>query len=113
MPYDDPNPVDPMVLNGVAIDTDGDTDSIAVHRDMAACFIEEFFRMGFAPERILKMFQNRGYAGPARAYRLLGESEIRGMIERQVRMRGGRVAGDEQAARRRPDGNITLTILDP
>ena len=46
MPYEDPDPEDPMQLVGVEIECpDG-----SATRDMAACFVEEFLRMGFSDE---------------------------------------------------------------
>ena len=67
MPYDDPDATDPMTLHGVVVETESD----AAMRDMAECFVEEYIRSGFEADRILKMFQTQGYAGPFLAYQTL------------------------------------------
>ena len=107
MPYDDPDATDPMTLHGVSIETD----NADAARDMAICFIEEFLRMGFAPERLRAMFRSPPYAGPYMAFQALGESEIDKLIDEQVRFRGPRVSADASAPH--SDGDISLPVLDP
>ena len=86
MPYHDPDPTDPMTLGAVAFEADPETERETL-RTMAACFAEEFARMEFRFERILFLFQSPVYRGPHRAYRALGEDEVRRIIEAAVRAR--------------------------
>ena len=106
MPYDDPDATDPMTLHGIAVETNSD----AAMRDMADCFVEEYLRMGFDTDRILKMFQTEGYAGPFLAYQTLGEDAIRRIIDELVPLWGGRGGRTEQSAS--AIGQISLPILE-
>ena len=90
MPYDDPDGTDPMTLHGVVLDTAAPP--LEAMREMAECFVEEYARMGFEPQRILRMFQTRGYAGPYMAYEELGETAIRTLIDETVERWGPRRA---------------------
>jgi len=84
MPYDDPDPTDPMTLHGVGVETDDDSAMV----EMTACFIEEYARLGFDAHRILHMFRTQGYAGPALAMRTLGPERIRALIAQEMARRG-------------------------
>jgi hypothetical protein len=75
MPYEDADPQDPMLLVGVEL-----PGSAAQQREMAAVFAEEFARMGFDSERILRLFMSPAYAAAHRAYNDLGEREIRALV---------------------------------
>ena len=86
MPYDDPDPTDPMTLHGVGVETDSDDAMV----EMATCFIEEYARLGFDAERIERMFHTQGYAGPAMALGQLGEDRIRTLIAEEIALRGPR-----------------------
>ncbi len=109
MPYDDPDPTDPMTLHGVGVETD-DPDAM---RNMAACFVEEYLRMGFDAERVLHLFRIKGYAGPRMAYEALGESAIQAIIDEQVRLRGPHAEKHRSAEfEHRPNGDIGLMVLD-
>jgi hypothetical protein len=79
MPYRDPDPSDPNVLVGVSLP--GNREGL---REMAATFAEEFARLGFDEERLLKLFCRPDYAAAHRAYRVLGEHEIRRIIREAV-----------------------------
>lgn len=118
MPYNDPDNTDPMLLNRVTIETDDDRMA-----DMAACFIEEYLRMGFDGDRVLDIFRTRGYAGPHMAFEALGERRIRAMIGDQIRLRGGRppidqhkplrpAGRDADDIERNERGDIALPVLD-
>ncbi len=76
MPYNDPDPTDPNVLVGVVLP--GDTE--ATH-DMAYVFAEEFARMGYDREGLMRLFKNPHYAGAHGAYQTLGDEAIRSIIE--------------------------------
>lgn len=88
MPYHDPDPTDPMMLQGVVIDTEDDHALL----EMTECFIEEYLRLGFEPDRILRIFKTRGYAGPFLAYQTLGAQAIQTMIADVAARRAPRAA---------------------
>lgn len=106
MPYNDPDITDPMTFHATEVETD-DPNSI---RDMAECFIEEYVRLGLSRERILDLFRDGRFAGPALAIRRLGEPAVAAMIREQFELRGAR------ASRRRveqtPSGNIELPVIE-
>jgi hypothetical protein len=77
MPYDDPDPEDPMQLVGVGLPT-GDLDSVV---DMAECFVEEFLRLGHPQDQVLEMFRNPFYRAAHGAYEALGEERIASIVE--------------------------------
>lgn len=106
MPHGDPDETDPMSLQGVMFETE----DANVHRQMAECFIEEYFRSGFTFEQIFALFQSDLYAGPRLAYHILGEETIRSIIEEYTRRRFPKPAGTEP--RRRPSGDLALPILE-
>ena len=106
MPYDDPDVSDPMTLHGVVVETESD----AAMRDMAECFVEEYIRIGFDEDRILKMFQTQGYAGPFLAFQTLGEDAIRRIISELVPLWGGRK--DKPAQSLSVNGQISLPVLE-
>lgn len=83
MPYADPDPTDPMTLHGVAFETPDDSACI----DMVLCFIEEYARLGFDADRILRIFRNPGYVGPYGAFCELGENAIKEMIAQEFQCR--------------------------
>lgn len=106
MPYDDPDATDPMTLIGVECPA---ADDGAV-REMAECFVEEYVRMGFDEERLLRMFTTRGFAGPALALQTLGEDAIKAMIAEQLQ--GRSAAPSRIVVEQRAGGAIGLPVLD-
>jgi hypothetical protein len=76
MPYNDPDPTDPSMLIGVGLSVDADATT-----DMAYVFAEEFARMGYDAEGLMRLFRNPFYAGAHDAYRRLGEAETRRIVE--------------------------------
>jgi hypothetical protein len=106
MPYDDPDPTDPMTLHGVAVETDDDTAML----EMAECFVDEYARLGFDANRILHMFNVRGYAGPFMATTVLGKERIRELVNAVLARWGGR--RDAQVVRRATKQEVTLTVLN-
>lgn len=76
MPYHEPDPTDPLSLNGVQ--TPGEESS---PREMAEVFIDEFFRQGFGREQILNLFRNPFYRSPHALFRLLGEEQIVAILQ--------------------------------
>ena len=106
MPYEDPDPTDPMTLHGVGIETGSDEAMV----EMAICFIEEYTRLGFDPDRILRMFHTEAYAGPRLALQTLSEERIRELINDEVAIRGHRHTTNECLAR--TSTGIALPVLD-
>jgi len=106
MPYDDPDITDPMTLHGIEIETDS-ADSI---REMAACFVEEYVRLGISAERIYEMFTDGSFAGPALAHRTLGGETIAGLIAEQFAIRGPNAM--HVAVERAASGSLHLPILE-
>ena len=83
MPYRDPEPDDPHELVGVAIP--GDLESM---REMAATFAEEFAALGYDEEHLLNLFSQPFYAAAHRAYKVLGEVEIRRIVRESLAVWG-------------------------
>jgi hypothetical protein len=79
MPYDDPDPQDPMFLVGVSLPGGPDT-----ARDMVYAFAEELARLGYGATQILEIFRSPYYAGAHRAWRLLGEAEMKVIVAETV-----------------------------
>lgn len=100
MPYQDPDPTDPMTLHAMGLETDDPE----VHRDMALSFIEEFMRMGYGRERLLSMFQIPQYIGPHLAYQTLGEAAVAELIDEVAERWGGR--RDCSVVRRDENGEV-------
>ena len=72
------DPEDPLELVGVQMKEGPDEQALA---EMAVCFIEEYARMGWNGERILKLFRNPFYRGPNQILRAGGEEFVRERIE--------------------------------
>ena len=75
MPKNEVDPEDPMELHGVAFLTEEDTQA-----EMAACFVEEFLRLGWRAEAILALFRNPHYVGPHMVLENKGEPFVREVI---------------------------------
>ncbi len=106
MPYDDPDATDPMTLTGVELQVD---DPGAV-REMAACFVEEYVRMGLSVEAIAALFESGEFAGPSMAIGQLGREAILGMIQEQMLIRGPR--GVRTQVDQEPCGSWSLPVLE-
>ncbi len=82
-----------MALVGVGFDRRPDDEALT---EMAWCFVEEYARMDWNGERILRLFRNPFYRGPNQILRMKGEDFVRGLIETveqtraQVRSQDGR-----------------------
>jgi hypothetical protein len=97
MPYDDPDPEDPMMLVGVALPAGPEA-----ARDMACVFAEEFARSGFGAARILDLFRAPHYAGAHQAWRMLGDPAIRSIVDETVAIWGRLRPVDRVAAGEHP-----------
>ncbi len=106
MPYEDPDPTDPMMLHGMAFETNDDQ----AIREMAACFIDEYLRLGFTPDRVLKVFQTKGYVGPHSAYQILGERAVVSMIDEYAKRWGPRLS--KRILDRNANGDVMLPTLE-
>lgn len=82
MPYNDPDPTDPNMLVGVELPANAET-----NEEMAYVFAEEFARMGFEKDRIMRLFRRPFYAGPNRAFQQLGEERIEEIVAECVSFR--------------------------
>ncbi len=71
-------PEDPMALVGVSLERGPDDGALT---EMAWCFVEEYARMGWSGDRIMRLFQNPFYRGPHQILRMKGEDFVRGLIE--------------------------------
>ncbi len=86
-------PEDPMALVGVGLERGPDDEALT---EMAWCFVEEYARMGWSGERILRLFRNPFYRGPHQILRVKGEDFVRSLTESieqtraQVRSQDGR-----------------------
>ena len=106
MPYEDPDPTDPMTLHGMAFETE----SVDATREMAACFIDEYQRLGFDRARLLQLFKTPGYVGPHLAYQTLGHEQIVSLIEEHALRWGPREGATP--VDRNSAGDVTLHVLD-
>ncbi len=71
-------PEDPMALVGVGLERGPDDEALT---EMAWCFVEEYARMGWSGERILRLFRNPFYRGPHHILRVKGEPFVRSLTE--------------------------------
>ena len=71
-------PEDPLALVGVVLERGPDERALT---EMAWCFVEEYARMGWSGERIMRLFRNPFYRGPHQILRMKGEDFVRGLIE--------------------------------
>ena len=78
------HPEDPMELVGVCLD--GGPDDAAL-TEMAWCFVEEFVRMGWSSDRIMRMFRSPAYRGPHQILHAKGEEFVRQIIDTMEEMR--------------------------
>ena len=76
MPYKDPDPTDPNMLVGVELPANAETTD-----EMAYVFAEEFARMGFDKEKIMRLFSRPFYAGSHKAYQELGAEKVEKIVE--------------------------------
>jgi hypothetical protein len=106
MPYDDPDPTDPMTLTGVELVVD----EPGAVREMAECFIEEYARLGLSAEAIAELFERRDFAGPTLAFNQLGRGAICQMIQEQTLLRGPRASRVQ--IDRLPGGQVSLPVME-
>jgi hypothetical protein len=78
MPKDEFDAEDPLEL--VACEVPLEETHVA---EMAACFIEEFRRMGWSAAAIYALSCEPGYHGPHTALERLGDARVRALIEQE------------------------------
>ncbi len=110
MPYDDPDPTDPMTLHGVVL-SDDEPPPRSTIRVMAECFADEYARLGFDRTRILKMFTTQGYAGPNMAYEVLGQDEVIELVD-DVLARWGPMKIPQPLFHQVTRGEIGLCVIE-
>ncbi len=107
MPYDDPDATDPMELHAVELETECGAASM---EEMAACFVEEYLRLGVSAEQVLRIFSGGEFAGPAMAARHLGMNAIERIVRTHLDRRGRR--GPRTPVEHDADGAVRLPVLD-
>lgn len=75
MPYDDPDPDDPMTLTGVTLNAPAEA---AI--EAAYAYAEELARSGLGPSHIMLTFRTPEYRGPYGAYLALGRRRIEEIV---------------------------------
>ncbi len=83
MPKDEFDFADPLELRGVALRSAEDTTA-----EMAACFAEEFVRLGYDHWRVLALFRDPRYTGAHLAWCQQGEPFVRDVIGEVFARRG-------------------------
>ncbi len=84
MPYYEPDPTDPNILVGVMLPANTEAT-----QEMAYVFAEEFVRMGYDRDRLLRLFTNPCYTAAHGTYRALGKEAIQSIIEECIGAWGG------------------------
>jgi hypothetical protein len=95
MPYDDPDPQDPMMFVGVEVPA-----SREAQVEMAWAIAEEFARMGYGERQILDLFRRPFFAGAHRTYRDLGGEAVEAIVRETVGAWGRMRLVDRDAAPR-------------
>lgn len=80
------DPDDPMELVGVGLDEDPGDEALT---EMAWSFVEEYARMGWTGERILRMFRSPSFRLPHNILRLKGEEFVQSLVAAVEEMRAG------------------------
>ncbi|MBI2321319.1 MAG: hypothetical protein HYU88_04310 [Chloroflexi bacterium] len=73
MSQKDYEPDDPMALRGVGLPA-GSADA------MAACLVEEYVRLGYSDQQLLRLFRSPAFAATHALYRGRGEAWLHGLI---------------------------------
>lgn len=81
-PTKEPEEDDPFELNAVGV---SDPSGESLH-EMAACFAEEFLRLGFPPGRVLALFESPRYPLAHGALNALGYPAIREIVANAARV---------------------------
>jgi hypothetical protein len=105
MPYDEADETDPLILVGVELP--GGEEAA---RDLARVFAEEFARLGYGEEALMRLFTDPFYSGAHRTLLVLGEEAVREIVRESTHVWGGIRFRDEEPA---PDaGSGLLSVRD-
>lgn len=77
-------PEDPMELVGVKFEQEPDE---AVHHDMACSIVEEYMRMGWTGENIMRLFRNPAFKLSNDILQQRGEAYVQGLVDSVDEMR--------------------------
>ena len=69
---------DPFEMVGVALPQEMDDEALT---EMACCFVEEFARMGYQGEKLMRLFRHPFYKGPHSVYRAKGEGFVQALVD--------------------------------
>ncbi len=94
MPYDDPDPQDPMMLVGVGLPADR-----ATQVEMAYTFAEEFARLGYSEGQVMNLFREPFYSGANDLFRDLGEREVAKIVHETLSVWGQMYVVDRDVVR--------------
>ena len=94
MPYDDPDPQDPMMLMGVGLPADR-----ATQVEMAYTFAEEYARLGYSESQVMGLFREPFYSGANDLFRELGEREVAKIVHETLTAWGRMRLVDRDAVR--------------
>ncbi len=78
------DPEDPLTLVGVGLDDDPDDEALT---DMAWAVVEEYVRLGWTGDQIVRLFHNRFFQMAHQILRMKGEAFVRDLGEAADRMR--------------------------
>lgn len=78
-------PEDPMELVGVSFEQEPDEEALD---EMACSIVEEYMRMGWTGENILRLFHNPAFKLTHNILQQRGESYVRGLVDSVDRVRG-------------------------
>ncbi len=79
MPKDEFDFEDPLELVGCEVPLQEET-----LKEMAACFVEEFARLGYGAQALFDLFRNPCYRGPHSVYQTFGGDYVGALIEKVV-----------------------------
>ncbi len=68
---------DPFEMVRVALPQAMDDEALT---EMACCFVEEFARLGYHAEKIMRLFRDPFYQGPHAVYRAKGEDFLQTLV---------------------------------
>ena len=78
-------PEDPMELVGVSFEQEPDEEALD---EMACSIVEEYMRIGWTGENILRLFHNPAFKLTHNILQQRGESYVRGLVDSVDRVRG-------------------------
>ena len=78
-------PEDPMELVGVSFEQEPDEEALD---EMACSIVEEYMRMGWTGENILRLFRNPAFKLTHNVLQRRGEGYVRGLVDAVDELRG-------------------------